>query len=196
MATHDWSRDVDGEHLAAVRADPGRWAPDGVAHLLAEVLAYADDEAQVTRAGRCVVVLAADGSVSVADSGRGTQTRVVAGAALRKPVVPTKDLRFFDTEPPVLLPTGRARRGMSVVAALSTRLVHTNRRAEGAWRQVYEHGVPVGGLEAVEADGTTGTTVRFWPDPVLGGVSGRGVARVVSCGWGSVVVEVVDLRGS
>jgi len=165
--THDWASTVDTDHLADIRARATELAPGGAAHLLLEVLAYADDEAESAgRVGRCVVTFHADGSVAVADDGRGTDTRVDAsGRTVRKPVMATRDLRFFDVEEPPLLPDGRARRGMSVVAALSETLVHTNRRHEGSWTQTYAHGVPVTDLEPLAhargAAPTTGTTVRF-----------------------------------
>lgn len=54
---------------------------------------------------------------------------------------------------------------MSVVAALSDWLVHTNRRINGSWTQRYERGIPVTDLNPVPADGTTGTSVHFRPDP-------------------------------
>ena len=57
---------------------------------------------------------------AVADNGRGTDTRYdERGEPVRKPVMATKDLRFFDTAGAELLPDGHPRRGMSVVAALS-----------------------------------------------------------------------------
>jgi DNA gyrase subunit B len=77
----------------------------------------------------------------------------------------TEDLRFFQDPAAPLLPDGQPRRGMSVVAALSDLLTHTNRRRNGSWTQRYEHGVPVTDLEAVEPSDSTGTTVRFHPDP-------------------------------
>jgi DNA gyrase subunit B len=52
---------------------------------------------------------------------------------------------------------------MSVVAALSEWLVHTNRRQDGSWTQRYEHGIPVTDLVPVADNGTTGTTVHFRP---------------------------------
>lgn len=79
----------------------------------------------------------------------------------------TSDLRFFAEREPVLLPDGHPRRGMSVVAALSAWLVHTNRRRNGSWTQRYEHGVPVTGLTPISGDGTTGTTVHFLPNSTL-----------------------------
>ncbi|CAL9596760.1 hypothetical protein SUDANB150_05316 [Streptomyces sp. enrichment culture] len=56
---------------------------------------------------------------------------------------------------------------MSVVAALSEWLIHTNRRLNGSWSQRYEHGVPVSDLMPVEADGATGTCVHFLPSEAL-----------------------------
>ncbi|MGH8920754.1 MAG: ATP-binding protein, partial [Acidimicrobiales bacterium] len=100
--------------------------------------------------------------------GRGTVTQVdEEGRAVRKPVMATRDLRFFDSPRPPLLPDGQPRRGMSVVAALSVWLVHTNRRDGASWTQRYERGVPVTDLTPVPVAGPTGTTVHFLPDPAL-----------------------------
>ena len=166
--THDWTLTVDETHLAQVRADPGL-AAGGVEHLLLEVLAYADEEAESQgRVGHVVVTLHDDGSVSVADDGRGTDTRSDdAGRPVRKPVMATKDVRFFDAAEPPALPDGLARRGMSTVAALSTWLEHTNRRRDGSWTQRYEHGVPATELVELPPSPGTGTTVRFLADPDL-----------------------------
>jgi topoisomerase IV subunit B len=167
--THDWTRDLDLDHLARIRREPAEFAPGGIAHLVLEVLAYAADEAESRgEPGRAVVTHHEDGSISVADDGRGTDTRVDAkGRTVKKPVMATKDLRFFDDPAAATLPDGHPRRGMSVVAALSEWLVHTNRRLNGSWTQRYEHGVPVTGLTPLESDGTTGTTVHFLPNPAL-----------------------------
>ena len=74
--THDWARTVDAEHLAQVRRAPEVFAAGGTTHLILEVLAYAADEAEwIGTIGRCRVTLHADDSVSVADNGRGTDTR-------------------------------------------------------------------------------------------------------------------------
>ena len=123
--THDWAAAVDHEHLEQIRQQPATYAPGGVEHLILEVLAYAADEAEsMGRAGRGIVTLCADGSVSVADDGRGTDTRIdAAERVIKKPVMGTKDLRFFDDPDAETLPDGHARRGMSVVAALSKWLI-------------------------------------------------------------------------
>jgi len=166
--THDWAADTDTGHIERVRREPAVFAPGGALHLVLEVLAYAADETQHTAAGRAVVTVHEDGSVSVADEGRGTDTRIHhGGQAIRKPVMATRDLRFFDAPQTAVLPDGHPRRGMSVVTALSAWLVHTNRRRDRAWTQRYEHGSPVTDLTPIPGDGTTGTNVRFLPDTAL-----------------------------
>lgn len=167
--THDWSSSVDEQHLQHIRNDPARYAPGGVAHLVLEVLAYAAEEAQARGGGSAAVTFHDDGSISVADDGRGTETRISDSGAVRKPVMSTKDLRYFDGSTEVL-PDGHLRHGMSVVSALSDWLEHTNRRDSRSWTQRYEQGVPVTDLTPVDDDGTTGTTVRFRPGAGLAAV--------------------------
>ncbi|RSM57435.1 ATP-binding protein [Amycolatopsis sp. WAC 01376] len=100
--THDWAGSVDAEHLALVRPNPEEFAPGGVAHLVLEVLAYAAEEAESTGGGHATVTVHPDGSVSVADDGRGTATRADGnGGFVKKPVMSTKDLRFFDFPAPI-----------------------------------------------------------------------------------------------
>jgi DNA gyrase subunit B len=165
--THDCAKDLDTGHIERTRREPAGFAPGGVLHLVLEVLAYAADEAEYTGSGTAVITVHDDGSVSIADDGRGTDTRVDdLGRTVKKPVMTTKDLRFFDS-PGAALPDGHPRRGMSVVTALSEWLVHTNRRRDGAWTQHYERGIPVTGLTPIAGDGTTGTSVRFRPDAAL-----------------------------
>lgn len=163
--THDWAGSVDQAHLDMIRADPDRYAPGGVLHLVLEVLGYADDEAESAgQRGQCSITTYGDGSIAISDNGRGTDTRLDEhGAVVRKPIMATQDLRFFDNPDAPILPDGHPRRGMSVVAVLSEWLVHTNRRANGSWTQRYEHGIPVTDLEPVDSDGATGTTVHFRP---------------------------------
>ncbi|MFD7866291.1 ATP-binding protein [Streptomyces sp. NPDC059783] len=196
--THDWAAAVDRDHLAGIRRDPAAFAPSGPGHLVLEVLAYAADEAECTGGGRARVTLYADGSVAVADDGRGTDTRRDAdGRIVKKPVMATKDLRFFDTPGAQTLPDGHPRRGMSVVAALSEHLVHTNRRLGGAWTQRYAYGVPETGLDPVADDGTTGTLVHYRPAAPLRDAAGPTAADLAdwTAGWPWLTVEVDDHRG-
>ncbi len=153
---------MDAEHLVAARALSEGLGSRMAVHLVLEVIAYADDEAEATgRRGSVEVTLRGD-EVSVSDDGRGTDTRFDdSGRPVRKPVMATRDVRFFDADDPPLLPDGLPRRGMSTVAAVSPWLVHENRRSDGAWRQGYRFGIPGSTLEEVERPGPTGTTVTF-----------------------------------
>ncbi|MEV0576319.1 ATP-binding protein [Streptomyces sp. NPDC050392] len=196
--THDWAAAVDPGHLEGIRRDPAAFAPGGAGHLVLEVVAYAADEAECTDGGHAVITLHPDGSVSVADDGRGTDTRRdEQGRAVKKPVMATKDLRFFDLPGAQTLPDGHPRRGMSVVAALSDHLVHTNRRRSGSWTQRYEHGVPVTGLDPVDDDGTTGTLVSFRPGESLRagqGLDPDELLRRAAAAWPHLTVRIDDLR--
>uniref|UniRef100_A0AAU2UX35 DNA topoisomerase (ATP-hydrolyzing) n=1 Tax=Streptomyces sp. NBC_00003 TaxID=2903608 RepID=A0AAU2UX35_9ACTN len=195
--THDWAGTVDVDHLSRIRNDSPTFAPGGIRHLVLEVVAYAADEAESRGAGKCVVTLHADGSISVEDDGRGTDTRYDAdGRPIKKPVMATKDLRFFDHPDAQVLPDGHPRRGMSVVAALSEWLVHTNRRVGGAWVQRYEHGVPTTDLTPIDEDGGTGTTVHFYAPQLLcctGELACSELARFVAS-WPHLTVEVDGRR--
>jgi succinate dehydrogenase/fumarate reductase flavoprotein subunit len=91
--THDWPRDLDAGHIERIRREPVVFAAGGALHLVLEVLAYAADEAEHTGSGSAVVTVHDDGSVSVAEDGRGTATHVDdQGQTAKKPVMTTKDL--------------------------------------------------------------------------------------------------------
>lgn len=167
--THDWRHGLDLAHLQQVRDHAAEFTAGGLQHLVLEVLAYADEEARSQqRRGRAVVTRRADGSVSVTDDGRGTDTRRDAsGTVVRKPVMATRDVRFFDAVDAPLLPDDLPRRGMSTVSALSTWLEHTNHRTEGSWTQRYLHGRPESDLAQLPSSETTGTSVTFLADTSL-----------------------------
>jgi topoisomerase IV subunit B len=191
--THDWAIAVDVDHLARIRRDSATFVAGGVQHMVLEVVAYAADESEARHGGRCVVSFHRDGSVSVSDDGRGTDTRVDGrGGVVKKPVMSSKDLRFFDAPDAQLLPDGHPRRGISVVAALSEWLVHTNRRRDGAWTQRYEHGIPVTGLVPIPDSSATGTTVHFRPDEaVLANGAGAFIDAVpLATTWRELSVEI------
>lgn len=197
--THDWAIAVDVGHLAHIRRNSATFAPGGVRHLVLEVVAYAADEAEASGGGRCVVAFHRDSSVSVSDHGRGTATRLDdRGRVVKKPVMSTKDLRFFGSPDAQLLPDGQPRRGISVVAALSEWLVHTNRRRDGAWTQRYERGIPVTGLVSIPGGSATGTTVHFRPDEAVRASSAHAVIDAVqlAAAWPELSVEVLHEQAS
>lgn len=162
--THDWTQELDLEHLRSVRKQLGQGlAAGGRRHLILEVLAYADDEAHsLGRVGRATVTYHPEGGVTVADDGRGTDTRVDSvGRVIRKPVMATPDVRLVDAPSAPLLPDGLPRRGISTIAALSHVLIHQNHRRDGSWSQTYRHGVPDNALAVMQPRDHNGTSVTF-----------------------------------
>lgn len=106
----------------------------------------------------------------------------------------TKDLRFFDALEAPALPDGHPRRGMSVVAALTEWLVHTNHRLNGSWTQRYEHGIPATDLVPIDETGRTGTTVHFMPDAAMLGSTVISAADLAGYAWpGQLLVDIRDV---
>jgi len=172
ITTHDWASAVDPAHLAEIREAADRYSEGGLLHLVLEVLAYPLDEAVPEGTTTWTrVVLHRDGSITVEDNGRGTDTRYdEAGVPMVKPIMATQDLRFFGVADAEVLPDGLRRSGMSVVAALSSWLTHTNRRIGGrGWVQRYEHGLPPGPATEIDGGDTSGTLIHFLPDPEIFG---------------------------
>ena len=97
--THDWASDLDRAHLAEIRSRAAVYGAGGRRHLILEVLAYANEEAEsLGRTGHAVVTMGDEGTVTVADDGRGTDTRVdQLGNVIRKPVMSTRDVRCSST---------------------------------------------------------------------------------------------------
>jgi DNA gyrase/topoisomerase IV subunit B len=168
--THSWADSVDLAHLGEARRLVGTIGPDELVHMVLEVVAYADDEAEDR--GKIGTVTVTDSQVSIVDDGRGTDTRREPdGSVVRKPIMSTKDLRFFGQPNSPLLPDGRPRRGISTVAAVCTELIHENRRKEGAWAQTYQLGVPLSELVEASSSEGTGTAIhlnRLAPGVVAG----------------------------
>lgn len=162
VTTHDWTLDVDRAHLAEARSCAEAMGDEMATHLVLEVLAHADEEAEARGVPGTVSVTIDGDRVEVADDGRGTDTRRdESGRPIRKPVMATRDVRFFDAADPPVLPDGLRRRGMSTVSSVSPHLVHENHRRDGAWAQTYRFGVPDSALREVPDVRRSGTTVAF-----------------------------------
>jgi topoisomerase-4 subunit B len=138
-------------------------------HLGQEAIDNSVDEAIAGFANRLDVTLHADGSLEVADNGRGMPVDIhpeekVTGVE----VIMTRlhaGAKFSNKS--YLFSGGLHGVGVSVVNALSRRLEVEIKREGKHFRIEFAHGEKVGELQTVGSVGArnTGTRVRFWPDP-------------------------------
>ena len=156
--------------LDPVRKRPGMYTDTARPnHLALEVIDNGVDEAVAGFASKLEVILHKDGSVSVADDGRGMPvdvhpeegitgvelilTRLHAGGKFSD-----KNYRFSG---------GLHGVGVSVVNALSKNLEVWIRRGGQEYNMAFADGEKKSALEVVGSVGkrNTGTTIRFWPNP-------------------------------
>ena len=163
-STHDWSTQAEPDHVLDIQKNWEQFSRGGVTHLALEVIAYAVDEANEGTTNQIWVTLRQDGAICVADNGRGTAIHENAGNILVKPIIATRDLRFFGIAGAPILPDGLIRSGISVVGALSEWITHTNRREQGSWTQRYEYGLPTGQQLSEASNNLTGTMICFLPN--------------------------------
>jgi len=159
------------EGLEAVRKRPGMYIGStgerGLHHLVWEVVDNSVDEAMAGYATKVDVVLLNDGSVQVADNGRGIPVATHATGVPTVDVVMTQlhaGGKFGGENSGYNVSGGLHGVGVSVVNALSSRLEVEISRDGYEWTQAYEKAEPIG-LKQGAATKKTGSTVRFWADP-------------------------------
>ena len=159
------------EGLEAVRKRPGMYIGStgerGLHHLIWEIVDNGVDEALAGYATRIVLTLQADGGVRVEDNGRGIPTDTAPGQDMPALTMALTMLhaggKFGGGGYKVS--GGLHGVGVSVVNALSTRLVAEVKNRGHLWRQSFQLGVPDADLaqvRALEPGEGTGTTVTWY----------------------------------
>ncbi|WP_396612590.1 DNA topoisomerase (ATP-hydrolyzing) subunit B [Haloferax sp. S1W] len=162
------------EGLEAVRKRPAMYIGStdsrGLHHLVYEVVDNSIDEALAGYCDAIEVTLHDDGSVSVADNGRGIP--VDTHEQYNRPAVEVIMTVLhaggkFDNKS-YQVSGGLHGVGVSVVNALSVELEVEIMRDGAVWHHRFEKGEPVQGafekVREMEPDEETGTTITFWPD--------------------------------
>ncbi|MGH3103423.1 MAG: DNA topoisomerase (ATP-hydrolyzing) subunit B [Gaiellaceae bacterium] len=158
------------EGLEPVRLRPGMYigttGPRGLHHLVYEVVDNSVDEALAGRCDLVEVILHPDNSVTVTDNGSGIPVDVMPEQGLPALTVVLTKLHSggkFGGEG-YKVSGGLHGVGVSVVNALSERLVAEVRREGKLYRQAFQRGVPTGDMEEVGTAASSGTTISFLPD--------------------------------
>src|SRR5215218_7581324 len=158
------------EGLDPVRKRPGMYigttGARGLHHLVYEVVANSVDEALAGRNDRVDVTLHPDNAVTVRDWGSGIPIDVMKDQGLPALTVVLTMLHAGGKfgQGGYKVSGGLHGVGVSVVNALSERLVAEVYRDGKIYRQEFARGVPTTDMETVDAAKETGTTITFRPD--------------------------------
>jgi DNA gyrase subunit B len=158
------------EGLEPVRLRPGMYIGStgsrGLHHLVYEVVDNAVDEALAGHNDQVEVTIHPDNSVTVDDRGRGIPVDVVKDTGMPALTVVLTKLHAggkFGGQG-YKVSGGLHGVGVSVVNALSERLVAEVHRDGKLYRQEFERGEPKGEMKKIGPTNRTGTTINFLPD--------------------------------
>ena len=163
------------EGLEAVRKRPGMYigttGPRGLHHLVYEIVDNAIDEALAGFCDHIEVTIKEGDIIEVSDNGRGIPVDIQPKLGIPAVTVVYTVLhaggKFGGENSGYKVAGGLHGVGASVVNALSEWLVVTVRRNGKVYQQSFKRGVADGDLKEIGTSETTGTTVRFKPDPEM-----------------------------
>ncbi|TVY10533.1 ATP-binding protein [Paenibacillus cremeus] len=172
-AVSDLQDTCDYMDMTEVRAQAGRYlgTDTGEGYDTYQLLwAVVENSILEHKAGFCSeiwIYLHDDGSMTVADNGRGIPVQTIPQT--EKSMVQAVLTDLNRTIAPFTAPGAEKGINIAVINALSRKLSVEIRRDGAIYRQEYKNGVPQTGLNKVGATSETGTSVTLLPDPELFG---------------------------
>ena len=158
------------EGLEAVRVRPGMYIGStderGLHHLVYEVVDNSVDEALAGRADTITIEIYEDGSIEISDNGSGIPVKkhATTGKSTLETVLTILHAGGkFDSDA-YQFSGGLHGVGVSVVNALSKKLIAEVKRDGYRYTQEFSRGEALNKLKKNETTEETGTKIRFWPD--------------------------------
>ncbi|WP_104759006.1 DNA topoisomerase (ATP-hydrolyzing) subunit B [Helicobacter bizzozeronii] len=159
--------------LEGVRARPGMYIGntniDGLHHLVYEIVDNSIDESMAGFCNQIKITLTQYGSCMVEDNGRGIPVDIHSTEGIPAATLALTTLHAggkFDKQT-YKVSGGLHGVGVSVVNALSTKLIMTIKRGGQIFRQEFAKGIPTTPLEVVGTTKEQGTSIEFFPDPSI-----------------------------
>lgn len=161
------------EGLEPVRKRPGMYiggtGRDGLHHLVKEIADNSVDEAIAGHATDLWVTMHEDGGITIRDNGRGIPVDKMAktGKSALETVLTVLHAGGKFGGGGYKVSSGLHGVGISVVNALSTKLIAEIHKDGFIYTQEYARGVPLTPIKKGEKTTSTGTSITFYPDPTI-----------------------------